>query len=80
MFGIHVLANIKNIQTRVTVLKTYMVLISTVDVMFSQLVQSDALCLVNEELKATVLLSIEGKAYLYYKIGSSFCFKCSFTS
>lgn len=33
--------------------------------MFSQLVQSNALCLVNEEFKATVLLSIEGKAYLY---------------
>lgn len=44
-------------KTRVTILKTYMVLISTVHVMFSQLVQSNALCPVNEELKATVLLS-----------------------
>lgn len=44
-------------KTRVTVLKTYVVLISTVHVMFSQLVQSNALCPVNEELKATVLLS-----------------------
>lgn len=57
MFGVNVLDNNKNIQTRVTVLKTDMVLFSDVHVMLSQLVQSNALCLVNEEFKATVLLS-----------------------
>lgn len=63
MFGVNILANIKNIQTRVTVLKTDMVLFSVVHVMLPQLVQSNALCLVNEEFEATVLLSTEGKAY-----------------
>lgn len=57
------------------------ILFYAVYIKFPQLVEPNALSLVNEELKATVLLSTYGKAYFFnLSIMFSCCFQCSLTS